>query len=555
MNVMSHRLWLTAALAVGFASLGAAQSNAQNTDYVPGKVVVKFRPGFAGMARTTHAMINARVTREMAAIGYQTVQLRPGMTVEQGVKYYKNLAGVESVSPDYRVHAYYTPNDPRYNNQWWLKKVGAPTAWDYTLGAPTVKIGVVDSGVDYNHEDLKGKVILGRDVVNNDADPMDDDSHGTHVAGISAANTNNGVGIAGLGFNSQIIAVKVLDGNGDGTMTGAAEGVINAVDLGAQVINLSLGGPGDVPALKDAINYATTKNVVVVAAAGNDGSSVPGYPGAYEQCICVAATDENDLKTDFSTWGSDWVDVAAPGIRILSTVPNNGYEEFQGTSMASPVVAGLAGLLRAYAPAASAADIRIAIESTTVNVGNFISKGRIDATAALASIIKPVDMDAFVKSASIYSEGTLPQGRNLLGGSADLKTADNKSVSVETIYVPQNGSMASGQFAVNFPVTTQDLVDGTITLRHSSRREATNSLFIYNYRTGKYDLLKSTPGVEALTTTSVALPKKMADYLSGGEIRFVVRAYVSSRASRSTTAFRLNVDQLMIKARIRPTEE
>lgn len=556
MNVLSHRLWLSAALVVGFASLGAAQTNSQtNLGYVPGQVIVKFRPGFAGTARTTHSMINARITREIAATGHQTIQLRAGMTVDQGIKYYKGLAGVESVSANYLAKATYTPNDPRYANQWWLKQVGAPAAWDFTLGAPTVKIAVVDSGVDYNHEDLKGKVILGRDTINNDNDPMDDNEHGTHVAGIAAGQTNNGIGIAGLGFNSQIIAVKVLAADGFGSYDAIAAGIINAADLGAQVINLSVGGYATTDGLKASIKYAHDKGVVIVAAAGNDNITTNLYPGAYEECICVAATDEGDKRTDFSNFGNDWVDVAAPGIRILSTIPGNGYAEFQGTSMASPVVAGLAGLLRAYAPAATAAEVREAIESTTVDVGNFISFGRVDATAALASIIKPVDFDAFVKSAAIYGEGSVTQGRNLLGGSADLKVADDKSVSVETIYVPQNGSMASGQFAVNFSAAAADFVDGQVTVRHTSRREATNSLFIYNYRTAKYDLLKSVPGQATAVTTTVSLPKNITNYLSGGELRFVVRAYVSSRASKSTTAFRLYVDQLMVKARIRAQDE
>lgn len=550
MNVLSHRLWLSAALAVGFASFGAAQTK---PEYVPGQVIVKFRPGFAGTSRTTHATINARVTREVAATGYQTIQLRSGMTVDAGVKYYRSLVGVESVQPNYIAKAFFTPNDPRYANQWWLKKVGAPNAWDINLGAPTVKIGVVDSGVDYNHEDLKGKVILGRDEINNDNDPMDDDGHGTHVSGIAAANTNNGIGGAGLGFNCQIIAVKVLGADGTGSYDAIAAGIVNAADLGAQVINLSLGGPISTDNLLASIKYAANKGVVLVAAAGNDGTQIPGFPGSYPECICVAATDEDDKKTDFSTYGNDWVDVAAPGIRILSTVPNNGYEEFQGTSMASPVVAGLAGLLRAHAPTAPAADIRNAIESTCVNVGDFIAKGRIDAPAALNSLVKPVEFDGFAKNAAIYSEGNVTQGSNMLGTSSDLKVADNKVVSVDSVYLPQNGWSASVKLAVAFTATADNFIDGTLTVRHRSKREATNSIFIYNFRTAKYELYKSVPGTEESTTTTIGITKKMlTDYVSGGELRFVVRGYISSRAARNAQTFKLAVDQMMVKGHIRP---
>lgn len=552
MNVLSHRLWLTAALAVGFASIGAAQTK---PEYVPGQVIVKFRPGFAGTSRTTHATINARVTREISPLGYQVIQLRSGMTVDAALKYYGSLTGVESVKPNYVYKKDFTPNDPRYANQWWLKKVGAPTAWDITLGLPTVKIAVCDTGVDYNHEDLKGKVILGRDTINNDNDPMDDDGHGTHVAGIAAANSNNGIGGAGLGFNCQIIAVKVLGTSGGSDAT-VAEGIINATDLGAKVINLSLGGAGDGQASRDAITYAKGKGVVVLAAAGNDGVTDKHYPGAVEDCICVAATDDNDKRADFSNYGKDWVDVAAPGVAILSTLPNNAYGDLDGTSMATPVVAGLAGLLWAHAPTVSNADIRTAIESTCINVGDFISKGRIDATAALNSLVKPVEFEGFPNSANIYSEGSSQQGSNMLGTFGDLKVADNKVLSVDSVYLPQNGWSAGVRLSVAFPATAANFIDANLTFRHRSTKLATNSLFIYNFRTAKYELYKSVPGSETTTATTVAVTKKMlTDYVSGSEMRFVVRGYISSRAARNAQTFKLSVDQVILKGRLRPEED
>jgi thermitase len=551
MNVSSHRLWLSAAFAVALASLGAAQTGSQTSlDYVPGQVIVKFRPGFAGTSRTTHAMINARVKGEISAIGTQTIQLRPGMTVDQALKYYRSLAGVQSVTPNYRRHAFFTPNDPSYNNQWWLKKVNAPAAWDIHLGGPTTKIAIIDSGVNYNHEDLKGKVILGRDTVNNDNDPLDDDGHGTHVAGIAAANTNNGVGIAGLGFNCQIIAVKVLGPDG-GTSDMTAQGIINAVDLGAQVINMSLGGEGFTDAEKDAVDYAISKDVVVIAAAGNDSVTTESYPAAFPGVIAVAATDQNDQRSDFSNYGADWVDVAAPGSGILSTVMNGSYENNDGTSMASPVVAGLAGLLRSYAPGVDALEVRNIIERTSVPVGDFIAYGRIDAAAALSEIKPPVEIEGFVSDAWIHTEGSLAQGRTMLGNVSDLKLADNKSVTVDTIYVPGNGSMASAQFTIDLAADQTNMIDANLTVRHMSRREATNSVFLYNYRTGKFDLIKSTPGQLMAVSTTFALPRKIEDYLADGQIRAVVRAYVSSRASKSATSFRLSIDQVKAVARIR----
>jgi thermitase len=548
MNVQFSKVWLSAALAVGCASLASAQTPAS---YVPNQIVVKFRPQSAGGSGIVHSTIGARVLRTNAVLGYQTIQLRAGMNVAQALSFYRSLSSVESVTPNYVAQALYAPNDPRYNQQWWLAKVGAPRAWDLTLGSPTVKIAVVDTGVDYLHEDLVGKVILGKDFINNDNDPMDDRGHGTHVAGIAAANTNNGKGVAGLGFNAQIIAVKVL-GPGGGPYDVIAAGIQNAADLGAQVINLSLGGGGDAPVLADAIKYAHNKGCVIVAAAGNDGVPTPMYPAYYKDAIAVAATDQNDLKADFSNYGADWVDVAAPGVDILSTMPNNVYAPNQGTSMASPVVAGLAGLLKAYAPSATAAEIRTAIESTSVKVGNFIAFGRVNAPAAINSIIVPIDVVGQPKSVGIYAESGMTQGRSLLGGIGNLGVTDGKTTSVETVYQAANGWMGTIQMAIDFPYEAAKFVKGEIVVAQNSRPEATSTVFLYNFLTGKYEPLKSVPGSTATSTTTIALPLKIANYLQDGELRVVVRSYVPARVSRNVQTYRLHLDKVVVNAKVRP---
>ncbi|MGV3616565.1 MAG: S8 family peptidase [Fimbriimonas sp.] len=549
MNKSFNRIWTTGALALGIVCAAFGQGE---KPYAAGQIIVKFRPGYVANARMAHTAINSRIAREYPTLGAQKIQLRAGMSVEQAVRYYRGLKGVEYAEPNYIKKGYFAPNDPRYGNQWALPKVGAATAWDLTLGSSGVKIAVVDSGVDYNHEDLRGKVILGRDYINDDADPMDDHSHGTHVAGIAAGNTNNGIGIAGLGFNCQIIAVKVLDENNSGFSDGVAAGIQNAADLGAHIINLSLGSAFDSQIEHDAVLYARNKGALIVAAAGNDGTPNRGYPGAYEECLCVAATNSNDQRADFSTYGNDWVDVAAPGEGILSTVPHNGYVEYDGTSMASPLVAGLAGLMKAYSPSSTAAEIRAAIENNTVNVGDFIAKGRVNAPAAINALIRPIEMDAFAKSAKVYAEGGFAQGGRLLGGSGDLRFVDNRSVSVETVYQRGNGTMASAQLAIDFTTPASQLISAQLHVTHSSRREATNSIFLYNFNSGRYEVLKSVPGSTTFTTSVVNLPKNMTPYVQDGEIRLVVRSYVSARTSRTMPTFNLTLDQVLVRAQVRP---
>jgi thermitase len=300
------------------------------------------------------------------------------------VKKFESLDSVEYAEPNTTLHASYVPNDPDYKTkQYAPQKVSAEQAWDTTQSSSNVKIAVIDTGVDYNHPDLSGKVIKGADFVDDDNDPIDENEHGTHVAGIAAANTNNGVGIAGLAPKASILAVRVLDADGSGSLDDVAQGIRYAADQGAQVINLSLGGSIGSQTLQDAVNYAWNKGSVVVAAAGNSGVALPSYPAYYSNAIAVAATDQNDQKASFSNFGT-WVDIAAPGVDIYSTTPNNQYASFSGTSMASPVVAGVAGLLAAQGKNAS--QIRAALEDTAdpvTGTGTLFQNGRVNAAKAV----------------------------------------------------------------------------------------------------------------------------------------------------------------------------
>ena len=290
---------------------------------------------------------------------------------------------VESVGYNYLVRLAYTPNDPKFRNQWGLRKTGFESAWDSTRGSGT-KIALVDTGMAVGHEDLRRKVTLARDFVNDDRTVRDLSGHGTHVAGIAAARTGNRKGVAGGCPNCDLLVAKVFDGPGTGTVARIAEGIIWSADHGAEVINLSVAHPSFSTADKTAVDYAASKGAVVVAAAGNSGTNDPTYPAAYPSVIAVAATNQDDRLASFSNYG-DWVDVAAPGVSVLSTIPS-GYASWNGTSMATPHVSALAGLLAARGLGRET--IRARILDSAVDLGPdgrdpYYGEGRISASRAV----------------------------------------------------------------------------------------------------------------------------------------------------------------------------
>ncbi|MCX7852973.1 MAG: S8 family serine peptidase, partial [Caldilineales bacterium] len=272
--------------------------------------------------------------------------------------------GVRYVEKDALVFAAFTPNDPAYNNPslvYGPQYINAPTAWDYTLGSPDIIIAVVDTGVDGTHQEFVGRMVPGWDFVNNDPDPSDDHGHGTHVAGIAAAGTNNGVGIAGIAGQSRLMSVKVLNASGVGFLSDVGAGIRWAVDHGARVINLSLGGSIDGTVMRDAVAYAVAQGAVVVAAAGNEGTAEPRYPSSYDNVIAVGAITYQWQRWSISNYGVN-VDFMAPGSTVYSTYwqsgQTNSYRFMNGTSMAAPHVSGLVALMLSLNPNLTLAQVR-----------------------------------------------------------------------------------------------------------------------------------------------------------------------------------------------------
>jgi thermitase len=266
--------------------------------------------------------------------------------VENVLAKYSSSGLVDYAEPNYlRKATGFTPNDLNYSEQWGLKKIGMEEAWTELGASPQeVKVAILDTGVDFNHEDLQGifaadpahaNTILGKHFYTDKSGKQTSDSniedkagHGTHIAGIIGAATNNRTGVAGICANARVMPVKVLDDIGYGDDANIAQGLIWAADNGARVVNMSLAGPSQSKTLADAVKYAIGKGVVVVAATGNESSTAPNYPASYDGVIGVGATDDKDLWMQESNYGP-YVDVVAPGVSILSSYPAS--QSYDGT--------------------------------------------------------------------------------------------------------------------------------------------------------------------------------------------------------------------------------
>ncbi|OAX47891.1 S8 family peptidase [Paenibacillus sp. AD87] len=313
--------------------------------HAPKQLLIKFKEGTtADEMHTLHKKAKCNVAETYEDLGWYRIESRKKM--QRMLKHYTDHVLIEHAEPNYYLQSSFTPNDPFFPYQYNLPKINAPAAWDISQSNSSVKIAIIDTGVQLNHPELAGKLLPGYDYVDYDNIPEDGNGHGTHVAGIAASITNNGVGIAGVAPLASIVPLRVLDNNGQGTTGNVGNGLVYAANNGIQVVNLSLGGPTGEAFLQAAVQYAWDRGAVIIAAAGNDNTSYPIVPASYPNVIAVASTNPSDLKSNFSNYGS-WVDMAAPGDTILSTYLGGSYAYLSGTSMAAPHVAGVAALLAA----------------------------------------------------------------------------------------------------------------------------------------------------------------------------------------------------------------
>ena len=497
------------------------------TSFSSDRVIVKLNPT-ANASEITNLQSEIGVTQVTKAsqLGIDIWQI-PSGTVEQTISAYKDDPRFEYIEPDYIITLddvqkpsstqessgkitpqATTPNDPSYSQLWGLNNTGqdggtpdadidAPEAWDIQKGDPNLVIGVIDTGVDYDHPDLSANIwtnpgeiagdridndrngyiddVRGWDFADNDNNPMDVDGHGTHVAGTIAGKGNNGVGVTGVAWNAKIMPLKFLDDRGDGFTSNAILAINYATAKGVKLTNNSWGGGGHSQALYDAINTAGQQGALFIAAAGNDGTNndiTPAYPASYDlaNIISVASTTRTDGLSSFSNYGATTVDLGAPGSSIYSTLPNSSYGTKSGTSMASPHVTGAAALLWSQNPTWTAQQVKNKLMQTTDPIsalsGKTVTGGRLNINNALASSdTTPPTASSFTPTDDATN---IAVGANLVvnfsetiqKGTGDIvikKLSDNSVV--ETIAVTNSNVTVSGsQLTIN---PTNDLAQTT----------------------------------------------------------------------------------------------
>ena len=408
-----------------------------------------------------------------------------------------------------------TPTDPSFGSQWHLSTIQAPSAWDFSKGASSITIGMIDSGVETSHPDLAGKLVPGWNFITGNSTIVDNTGHGTATAGTAAAATNNGIGVAGVGWANSIMPLVVVDSTDTASYSNMANAITYAADHGARVVNMSLAGSSGSSTLQSAITYAWNKGTIVVASAGNYSTSNLYYPAACDYAVAVSATDSTDALASFSNYGS-WIDLAAPGVSVLTTSTGGSYAYWSGTSFSAPIVAGVAGLVLGAKPSLSAASLVSLLEQNADDLGstgfdNSYGYGRVNAYRAVVAAQGTISVPAPTVSISSPANGSTVSGTIAVQGTAVTSLAIN---SVQLLVDSQQVATGSGStFSLSWNTST--FANGTHTLTVNAFDTAgsvgtasisvnVNNVVVSDTTPPSIAIMKPTDGasISSITTTS-----------------------------------------------------
>ncbi|KON80960.1 S8 family serine peptidase [Azoarcus sp. PA01] len=458
----SISLMLALALAGSGGSM-AAYAASDTAAWVPGRILVQPRPGLpeAALEKILKAHGGKSVGR-IDAIDVHIVQLPPNASEKAVAALLSKNKHLKFAEPDMIVPPDST-NDPYYSKAWHLPKIGAPTAWSTSTGEQIV-IAILDSGVDSRHPDLAGKLLPGWNFYDGNSNTADVTGHGTKVAGTAAAASNNSVGVASVAGGAMILPGRIASTSGTASYSTMAKGVTWAADNGARVANVSYSGARGSLTVQNAGQYLKSKGGILVTSAGNSGGEEAVAPS--DTLIAVSGTTSSDVKASWSSYGS-YVDVAAPGAGIYTTVNGGGYGSVSGTSFASPAAAGVVALMMAANSSLSPDDIAGYLFSTAVDLGNagfdkYYGHGRINAAAAVQAAVAAEAKDTTAPNVSIVSPASGAAVQGLV--TVDVTASDN--IAVSHVELLANGakvaSAASAPYGFSWDSTT--VADGAATL-------------------------------------------------------------------------------------------
>ena len=415
----------------------AAQGAAQTDDWIADQLLVQARGGVSDeWAARVFARHGASIVETIPAIHTYVISV-PAQKLDALRRALTREPQFKSVSKNFARRLQMTPNDYWYPGEWHLPIIDAPQAWDITIGNPNVVIAIVDSGVS-PVADLASKLLPGINLIDSTG-TSDGLNHGTGVAGVAAALSNNSIGVASVAWLNDILPVKIFNSTGTTTCSAVDNGITWAADNGARIINMSFSGTSECSGEASAVSYAWNKGAVLVAAAGNSSSSTPNYPAAYTNVLGVSATSSSDQFLTSSDFGN-WISVSAPGCGIYTTLNNGGYGGSCGTSVAAPVVSGVAGLVWSANLALSNAQVNSIIEQTADDLGTpgydeYYGWGRVNAYKAVlaAAGMSPPAPDTTPPTASITSPSA---GATVSGTTTiDVSASDNVGVTQVQLYV------------------------------------------------------------------------------------------------------------------------
>jgi thermitase len=427
----------------------SAQSPGTSTqEWAPGRILVMPRAGLPDTELDKVVRVHGGKARRVGQSQLHIVDLPPTASEKAVVERLAHNPHLKFAELDMRVQPSAVTNDPYLGSEWHLDKIGASAAWDFTHGAG-VTIAVLDTGVDASHPDLSGRIVPGWNFYNNSSNTADVKGHGTWVSGVAAATNNNGLGIASVAGQARIMPIRISDSSGVGYWSMIAQGITYAADHGARIANVSYDKLLMSSAIVSAANYMKSKGGLVVVAAGNSGANENLTPST--SMISVSATDSNDLKTSFSSYGS-YVSLAAPGINIYCTTPGGGYSQCLGTSFASPVVAGTAALMMSVNPRLTGAQVESLLFSTAVDLGAngrdiYFGHGRVNAAAAVkAAVGTTLTADTQDPSVTISA----PYANSSVSGIVPVNLSASDNVGVTKVELRVNGALAATDTASPF---------------------------------------------------------------------------------------------------------